>query len=93
MKVKVEHLKARRKITLYIPKEEQAFIEEIVRSQKGKSFSRLVIEALKEKFKVKKVDTLFGSLGRYKKIISEKEALSKTLEMVAENAAKEGLSN
>jgi len=35
MKVKVKHLKARKKITLYIP-EEQAFIEEIVKFQKGR---------------------------------------------------------
>ena len=92
MRVNINHLRKRRKITIYIPKEEQGFIEEIIRTHKDKSFSELVIEALKEKFAVKKVDSLFGSLNRYKKAVSDKEALEKTMEMVASDAAKEGMS-
>ncbi|MDF2953727.1 MAG: hypothetical protein OD816_000972 [Thermodesulfobacterium sp.] len=53
---------------------------------------KLVIEALKEKFAVKKTDSLFGSLNKYKKKVSDKEVLKKTMEMVASDAAKEGMS-
>jgi hypothetical protein len=81
------------KVTLYVPEEDQAFIEEIVRSQRGKSFSRLVIDALKEKFGRKKTKVLFGSLNRYRKPVSDKEIISKTMEMIAENAAKESISH
>jgi len=92
MRVNVNHLRKRRKITIYIPEEEQGFIEEIVRTYKDRSFSELVIEALKEKFAVKKADSLFGSLNKYKKKVSDKEVLEKTIEMVASDAAKEGMS-
>jgi hypothetical protein len=92
MRVSVNHLRKRKKITIYVPEEEQGFIEEIVRSHKDKSFSQLVIEALKEKFRAKKTDSLFGSLSKYKKRASDKEALEKTIKMVASNAAKEGMS-
>ena len=51
----------------------------------------MVLEALKEKFKVKKAKSLFGSLSKYRKKVSDKEVLGETIDMVAENAAKEGL--
>ena len=92
MRVSTNHLRKRKKITIYIPEKEQGFIEEIVRSHKDRSFSQLVIEALKEKFRTKKTDSLFGSLSQYKKAVSDKEVLEKTMEIVASNAAKEGMS-
>ncbi len=90
MRVKKEHLRKRGKITLYVPPEDIPFIESLIGRFPHVSFSRLVINALREKFGEKRVLTsLGGSLRHYSQ--GRSEDIEQVLQEVAANAAQEGI--
>ena len=90
MRVKKEYLRKRGKITLYVPPEDIPFIESLIERFPHISFSRLVINALREKFGEKRLLTsLGGSLRHYSQ--GGSEDIEQVLKEVAANAAKEGI--
>ena len=92
MRVKKEHLRKRGKITLYVPPEDVPFIESLISRYPHISFSRLVINTLREKFGKKGVLTsIGGSLRRYSQMGNEN--MEQVIQEVAINAAKEGLNS
>jgi len=90
MRVKREHLRRRGKITLSVPPADMPFIEFLIERFPNVSFSRLVIEALREKFGEKgRISSLGGSIKDYSR--GYIEDMERVLREVAANAAQEGL--